>query len=158
MKSIISISVLAILLTFCLSSFHSEEHQVIKWYSFEEGLELAKKEKKNVFIDVYTEWCGWCKKMDGSTFLEPEVIKYLNNNFISIRLDAESRDTIKYMSNDYVYVPNERNGYNQIAPALLDNQLSFPSFVILDTKGKRLHKSSGYLSKEQLITKLRLHK
>lgn len=140
-----------------LSSFLLDEEDTpqIHWYSFEEGMAAAKRDNKKVFVDVYTDWCGWCKKMDKTTFSDPDVVAYLSENYIAVKFDAESKETIQYLSNDYVFVPNSRNGYNQLAGVLLDNKLSFPSFVILESNGKRLTKSAGYLSKEQLITKLK---
>ena len=50
----------------------------IKWYSFEEAIDLNKENPKKIFIDVYTDWCGWCKKMDNSTFADPVIVKYMN--------------------------------------------------------------------------------
>jgi len=64
----------------------------ISWYSFQEGMALAEKEKKKVFIHFYATWCPSCKKMEKETFRNTAVITYLNKNYISIKVntDAES--------------------------------------------------------------------
>ena len=49
----------------------------------------AKKSKKPFFVDFYTDWCGYCKKMDASTFRDPEVLKFVENNFLAYKLNAE---------------------------------------------------------------------
>ena len=50
----------------------------VNWLTWEEAQERNKKEPRKIFVDVYTQWCGWCKKMDKETFSNPEIIKYLN--------------------------------------------------------------------------------
>lgn len=64
--------------------------------SFEEILILAQKEKKKVVIQVYADWCSWCKKMERETFPDSEVQKELKRNYYLYRLNGESNETIKY--------------------------------------------------------------
>ena len=49
----------------------------INWLTFEEAIELSKKEKRKIFLDVYTDWCGWCKRMDKATFQQAHIAKYM---------------------------------------------------------------------------------
>ncbi len=42
--------------------------KTVRWLSWEEAIELSKEDPRKIVIDVYTEWCGWCKKMDKTTF------------------------------------------------------------------------------------------
>ncbi|MGX5819454.1 thioredoxin family protein [Chitinophaga lutea] len=57
--------------------------------SFEEALATAKAQKKNIFVDIYTTWCGPCKQMDREVFPQKEVGDYFNARFVSLKLDAE---------------------------------------------------------------------
>ncbi|MBU0713388.1 DUF255 domain-containing protein [bacterium] len=61
------------------------------WYTFQDGMKLADSGDKHLVIDFYADWCHWCKVMDKETFSDPEVGKYLFENFIPIKLNAESR-------------------------------------------------------------------
>ena len=52
-------------------------------YSFEEALQKAKQENKLIFVDLYTTWCGPCKKMAAETFPQQAVGDYFNKNFVN---------------------------------------------------------------------------
>lgn len=68
----------------------------INWLSIEEAQARGKKEPKKVFVDVYTNWCGFCKKMDANTFSNPEIIKYVNDHFYAVKLNAESKKLVTF--------------------------------------------------------------
>src|SRR5574337_722786 len=92
----------------------------IKWYSFQEAYNLNKTNPKKIFIDVYTDWCGWCKKMDASTFKDPNVIKIMNKYYYAVKLNAEMKDTITMDTVKFVNPsPNTPRSTHQLAAALL---------------------------------------
>ena len=68
--------------------------QQIEWLSFTEAVEANKTEPKKFLIDVYTSWCGWCKKMDNTTFKDPEVVAYVKEHYHAVKLNAERKDTV----------------------------------------------------------------
>ena len=79
------------ILVIILSLFYSlnlRAQNDINWISWDQMIELRNKDsiKKKVFIDLYTPWCGWCKRMDLSTFKDPIIINYLNLNFMLLSL------------------------------------------------------------------------
>ncbi len=59
--------------------------------TLEEALEQARKENKLVFVDFWTTWCGWCKKLDHDTYTDPKVIAALNEHYVCLSVDAESK-------------------------------------------------------------------
>ena len=123
----------------------SVEEEKIHWHSFQEAIELSKKEKKKVFIDVYTSWCGWCKVMDKNTFTHPVIAKYMNEKFYAVKLDAEMKDTVRF--NNYTFVnptPNVPRSTHQLASSLLNNQMSYPTTVYLDENFNLLTQVPGY--------------
>lgn len=67
-----------------------------QWKKFDEGMKQAKLTGKKVLIDVYTDWCSWCKKMDANTYADKKVIDYLSKYFVVIKLNAEANEKISY--------------------------------------------------------------
>ena len=57
--------------------------------SYEEALKKARSENKGIFVDVYTSWCGPCKKMAREVFTQAGVGDYFNTHFVCLKLDAE---------------------------------------------------------------------
>ena len=68
-----------------------------------------------MIIDLYTDWCGWCKVMDRNTFTDSDVISHINNNFIAIKFDAEYQNSVTFNNNLYKYVRSGRKGINELA-------------------------------------------
>lgn len=124
----------------------AEAAEQIKWYTFEQAVELMKKEKKKIFIDVYTDWCGWCKVMDQKTFTDPTIAKLLNENFYPVKFDAEQRQDVSFNGTTFKFVENGRSGYHQLAASLLNNQLSYPNFVFLTEEFRIVPVVAGYTS------------
>lgn len=133
----------------------SVNDSTLTWYDMEQGIMLAQKEKKKIFVDVYTDWCGWCKKMDASTFKDAEVIKALNQDYIAVKFDAEQREDLNFFGTVYKFVDNGRRGYHELAAVLLDGRLSYPSFVVLNSNGNREKKLIGYMNPQQFLIQLK---
>ena len=56
---------LLVLLTATLSV---QSQETITWFEWEEGINKSAEENKKIIVDLYTQWCGWCKKMDKTTY------------------------------------------------------------------------------------------
>lgn len=65
--------------------------------TLKEGLEKAKKENKKVFIDVYATWCGPCKYLSKNIFVDDDLGEFMNENFVSLKLDGEKGDGLLLM-------------------------------------------------------------
>jgi len=125
-------------------SAQSENVETVKWMSFEQALEKSKTKKKKIFIDVYTDWCGWCKVMDKNTFNESHVSKLLNEDYYPVKLDAEQRGDITFNNQIFKFIPSGDRGVHQLAATLLNNQLSYPTVVFLDEQFRMIQPLPGY--------------
>lgn len=127
----------------------------INWLTWEEMKDLQEQERKKVFVDVYTDWCGWCKKMDASTFKDPEVVAAMNAYYYAVKLDAEMKDTIMHNNMMFVNInPDKKRGVHTLAASLLNSKMSYPSFVVLDENFNRNIIISGYQKVPELLANL----
>jgi len=69
--------------------------------SFEDALAKAKSENKKLIVDIYTDWCGWCVKMDKDVYGNAEIKKIVEEKFIFVKLDAESKNKHTYSGKQY---------------------------------------------------------
>jgi len=115
--------------------------QKVKWMSFQDALEASEKSPRKIFIDVYTDWCGWCKEMDKHTFTDTAIVRILNEKYYPVKLDAESKKTFKYFEHTFKYKPEFRA--NELAVALLNGEMGYPSLVFLNEERKVLTKIPG---------------
>jgi len=137
----IKIQILVIVLFIGISPFSNAQ---VKWLSFEEAVAQAKIDPKPIFIDVYTDWCGWCKKMDKATFSVDKIATMLQDDFYPVKFNAEQKESINFNNHEFKFVANGRKGYNELAVALLDGKLSYPSVVFLNEKMERITILPGY--------------
>ncbi len=133
-----------------------EETPAFKWYTLEEAMQANEKTPKKFFIDVYTDWCRWCKVMDSQTFSQEEVKNYLAEHFYPVKLDAEQQEAITFNGKEYKYLEGTgRRGIHQLALELLKGRPSYPTIVYLDEQLKPVHYTNGFKKPAQLQPELK---
>ena len=148
------LSILAIIL-FISHLGYSQE--TINWLKIEDLEAAQAKEPRKVIIDLYTNWCHWCHKMDENTFQNPGIASYVNENYYAVRFNAEQKDTILFKGQKFGFVPKGRKGYNELAAVLAKGRLSYPTIVYLDEELNLIQPVPGYMDAkafEVLITYL----
>jgi thioredoxin-related protein len=90
MKNLVLLLFLTLINSFYISG------QEINWMTIEEAELAVKKQPKKILIDVYTDWCGYCKKMDKTTFQDKDMINYLNKEFYCVKMDGEDKNIMTF--------------------------------------------------------------
>ena len=120
----------------------------LEWLSLKDAQEKFQKEKKPMLVDLYTDWCGWCKVMDKKTYTNKNVISYLTDKFYAVKIDAETRKAIEFNGKTYNF--NSEYKTHDLAIYLTGGQLAYPTTVIIPADGTRPQAIPGYLEPKDL--------
>jgi len=139
-----------IVLLFALAwfSINFSAQENVKWISFEKAIELNKQNPKPILVDIYTDWCGYCKKMDLNTYANKTISSYINENFYAVKLDGEEKNDIIFNEYTFKFQKEGRRGYHQLPAALMNGKLSYPTTVFLSKNEELIDRIPGYLDKE----------
>ncbi len=132
-------------------AFYSTEKSVapstlspIVWHPFDEGILLARNSNKKVLVDVYTDWCSWCKKMDSEVYTNKEVLQLLKEHFISVKLNAESGKTLSFRGNNV----SEADFVRELGVT------GYPTTLFYDQNSNHITNFSGYAGPERFANVL----
>jgi len=131
-------------------SLNSSAQEKVNWVSFDKAVELNKKDPKPFLVDIYTDWCGWCKKMDRDTYANPVIAKYINKNYHAVKMDGEGKEPITYKEYTFKYKSQGRSGYHELSALLMNGKLSYPTTVIMSKEEKLLDRIPGYLDARKM--------
>ena len=131
-KFIICISILLL-----FSSCHSvviEQHDTIIWGNelTLKTFEIAKEENKIILLNLEANWCHWCHVMHDSTYSNPEVIRFVNDYYIPIKVDQDA-------------TPELANRYRKYG---------WPATIFINSNGEDLVKKAGYINKNKFLSLL----
>ena len=135
----------AIILFFILSL--SSMAQDINWVTFDSLYNLTQKEPKPIMVFIHTDWCKYCLMQEKITFKDSSIISELNENYYCLKLNAESSKQIYFLNRIYT-----KKGNNHSLSWVLgaqNNELIFPTTVVLSPQFQITNRWVGYLSKEQ---------
>jgi thioredoxin-related protein len=119
--------------------------ELVKWHSFNEGIELAHQQNKKLLIDVYTDWCIWCKKMDKDVYTNEDVGKAITTSFVAVKLNAESSNSLTYNG--------DQTDEATFAKAI--GVTGYPTTVFLESGAQPITKIAGYLEPKEFANVLR---
>ena len=130
---------------------HKEKSKEIDWINFSEMQKKVKEKPKKVFIDIYTDWCGWCKVLDKKTYTQSHIIEYLNTNYYSVKFNAEQTQNITFAGKEFKFIPSGRSGYHELAAALTEGRLSYPMLVFVDEELNPITYVAGFQEADELM-------
>jgi thiol:disulfide interchange protein len=142
LKLVAKSSLISAVLTLAFSPNIALANPAITWSTqVESSFDAAKRAHKYVLADVYTDWCGWCKRLDQQTFSDDKMISFLNGKFVCIKANAEDNGEGAKLAQKY-----------KVA--------GFPCALVFDQSGKYIGKISGFFEPEEYqaqVTKLIEH-
>ena len=126
-----------------------EEGSLVKWMTLKEAMEKEKTAPRPVILDFYTDWCGWCKHMMKTTYGDPNLAAYINQNFYPVKFDAEGKDTIEYFGKIYKPTSPEPRRPHEFAIEMLNGKLSYPTTIFLNNYDAANNRSEEHTSELQ---------
>ena len=135
----------SLVLLLVLLSLNLQAQDQIQWMKFEEAIAANAKNPKMILVDVYTDWCGWCKKMDKDTFTDPKVIAHFQENFYAVKLNAEdTKRKFPFMGRTFTEA--------EMAASMRVN--SYPNFVVIEPGLQNIAQLPGYRGPEDFLAGL----
>ena len=136
----------------------AQDRSQVQWISFSQLEDSLNNKPKKVFIDFYTSWCTYCRKMDKEVFTKPAVAEILNNQYYAVRMDAETMDTIRFDGRLYMNRAStkRRKGIHELAFLLgqRGGQFAPPTMLILDQGFTVKQRYFQYMHSKQLLKAL----
>jgi thioredoxin-related protein len=83
--------------------------------------------------------------MDANTYSNAQIIRYINENYYAVKFDAEQKTPVTILDHTFSFVGEGRQGYHELAAALLQGKMSYPSTVFLDEEFRMIQVVPGYL-------------
>lgn len=131
-------------------AFSQQEGGLVNWLTFKEAQEKNKLMQRPLLIDLYTDWCGWCKHMMKTTYSNPGIANYINTNFYPVKFDAETKDTIEYNGKIYKPLSKDPKTPHELTLKFLGEKLSYPSTVFTTNKYEYNLLTQGFLEEKKL--------
>ena len=133
------------LLLLLAAPLHAGPASTLRWREWDEGLKEARDRKVPVLVDVYTDWCGWCRRMERDVYSRPEVKDYLSKKFVIVKLNAESNEAARY----------EGRSWTGRSLASRFQVTGYPTTIFLRSNGEHLANLPGYIAADRFLLLLR---
>lgn len=117
----------------------------LEWKTISQGLENAPRENKLIMLDIYTDWCGWCKRMDRDTFSDSVVASYLKQRYIACKMNPEKKGKVTFDGKEFTLA--------EFGQAL--GVRGYPATAFFNEKGELLTVVSGYMSPKDFLPVLK---
>lgn len=141
-------TLIALVLLITVGFSHIKAQESLQWYTIEQIEQAAQKPHKKVLIEVFTNWSDGFKQLERNALNRQQIISYLNDKFLTVKFDAETRSDVVFRNKTYHFVSQSGVGFNELASELLQGQMVYPTLVFLD-ENMNLIQTIQYRSPEQ---------
>lgn len=136
-----------------LAFTQKKETNTIQWLSIAELNTLYIKNPKPILIDIYTDWCGWCKEMDKKTYSNKKLAAYVNQKYYAVKFNAEDKAELTFNNKKYKYNKNYKT--HELALYLTGGQLSYPTTVFLADANAQPAPIPGFMKPKEIEAPLK---
>jgi thioredoxin-related protein len=124
--------------------------KTITWLPLKDALAQSKASKKKILVDFFTDWCGWCKRMDKTTYEDPQVIEALNRYFLPVKFNAEREDSVNYRGVPYTMKAQGIRSTHEFAIHILSGKMGYPTTSFLGMDHDLLTNIPGYIQADEM--------
>jgi thioredoxin-related protein len=141
-KILLTLLILLLISTFGKApAFAGSKPGGITWLKYDNAIEEAKKRKKHIIVDFTTTWCGWCKKMQATTYQDTQVVNTINRDFVAAEVDGDSYNVLKLKDGDVT-----EKGITQQYQVR-----GYPTTWFLDPDGNKIAPAPGYIESSAMM-------
>lgn len=123
----------------------------ITWMSLKEAMAKNERVKKKILLDFFTDWCGWCKKMDAATYGDPAVIAAVNKYFYAVKFNAEKEEPINFRGKNYMIQNQGTRGTHTLVTELLGTRVGYPTTSFLNSDLSNIQAIPGYIQADEMV-------
>lgn len=135
-------------LQFNISPEPLEQRERIRWMSVSDVEQAFQREPRPILMYMHTSWCGWCRKMERSTFRHSGLVRYVNEHYYAVSFDGEYRQPVTFNGKTYRYQASEK--IHELTLYLTRGEPAFPTIVFLNGPEGNPSPLAGYLTAKQL--------
>ena len=128
----------------CDYSSNEKSETLFSWVSFDDAQNSAKVDGKKILVNVYTNWCEYCKKMDQTVYKDSLILASMSEHYHSVRLNADSDSLIIFNGKEI----------SQYELARKMGIRSYPTILFLDSDGDLILQINGYMPTDDFIKML----
>lgn len=121
----------------------------VEWLTWEQAMERQATAPRKIIVDVYTDWCGWCKEMDRRTFSDPGIAAQISSSFYAVKLNAEQAGDLRFRGKTFTLESAGRRPTHALARELLNGKMSYPSVVFLSEQTEVIQAVPGFHAAEE---------